>query len=551
MGSPTPLVVPGTYRLADTLAYGTGEPIFIRVTDFDQNLNPSVLDTIVITVTSAIGDSELLRLTETGVSTGVFTGYIQSTNAATVVNDCRLSVAKDQSISTAYNDPADLADSVTDGALMDPFGLVFDSSNGNPIDGAAVTLINVATGLPAAVLCDDGVTPHPSTVVTGSTFSGCGGTITLSPGSYRFPRVTPDTYRLQITTPAGFSFPATVADAQLQTLPGAPFALVVGSRGEGFIINPGPAVQIDVPLDPGTGGLQIVKTAGKTLVAIGDFVPYTLTVRNNNAGGPALNVRISDRLPQGFRYRKGSARLNGVKIADPAISSDGRTLVFSLGNIAASGEVSLRYIAEVAAGTRLGNAENVALAIAPLTSNTARASVFVREELFRDKVILVGRVIVGSCDDTVANDEKGLANARIVLEDGRYVLTDKDGRWHMDNVRPGTHVVQLDLDSLSQDYEVVACEQNTRFAGRSYSQFVNVKGGTLWRADFHVRRKTPEAPEKEAAAPKPKKQPQLVETLPYDEKWLASALPGTEWLHPQESFNPALPAIKIAIKHDP
>lgn len=550
LGTPTPLAIPGNYRLADTLAYSTGEPIFVRVTDFDQNPNPGALDNILITVTSQIGDSELLRLTETGVSTGVFTGYIQSTGAASVINDCRLSVAKDQNINTTYTDPLDAADSATDGALIDPFGLVFDSSNGNPINGTTVTLINVVTGLPAAVLCDDGVTAHPSTVITGSTFAACGGTITLPPGNYRFPRVSPGTYRLQITAPAGFSFPSTVANATLQTLPGNPFALVVGSRGENFILNPGPAVQVDVPLDPRTGGLQITKTAGKTLVAIGDFVPYTLTIRNTNAGGAAINVRISDRLPLGFRYRKGSARLGGTTTADPAISSDGRTLVFSLGSIAASAEVSLRYVAEVAAGARLGNADNVAVALAPLTSNAARASVFVREELFRDQAILIGRVIVGSCDDSVANDERGLANARLVLEDGRYVLTDQEGRWHMDNVRPGTHVVQLDLDSLSKDYEVVACERNTRFAGRSYSQFVNVRGGTLWRADFHVRRKTPEAPGK-AAAPKPKKQLQLVERLPYDEQWLASAQPGTEWLHPAESFNPALPAIKLAVKHDP
>jgi uncharacterized repeat protein (TIGR01451 family) len=566
VGSATPLTVPGVYRLADTLSYGTGEPIFIRVTDFDENLDPAALDTLIVTVTSQIGDSELVRLTETGVSAGIFTGYIQSTGGASVVNDCQLSVGKDQNIDARYVDASDAGDAASDAALFDPFGVVFDSSNGNPIDGVTVTLVNVVTGSPAAVFCDDGVTPHPGTVVTGSTFSACGGDITLPAGSYRFPRVAPDTYRLQITAPAGYAFPSTVADARLQTLPGAPFALVVGSRGENFIVNPGPSLEIDVPLDPSAGSLQIVKVAGKSLVAIGDFVPYTLTIRNTNTGGPVANVRISDRLPQGFRYRKGSARLNGKKIADPNISSDGRTLVFSVGGIVASAEVSLRYVAEVAAGAKLGNAENTASAVAPLTSNTGRASVFVREELFRNKAILIGRVIVGSCDGTVMNDQVGLSNARIVLEDGRYVLTDQEGRWHMDNVRPGTHVVQLDLDSLSGDYEVVACEQNTRFAGRAYSQFVNVKGGTLWRADFHVKRKTassaspaereagPELDERgrgEGAVAKPKKHTQLVEVLPYDDQWLASADPGIEWLHPQQSFNPALPAIKIAVKHDP
>ncbi len=32
---------------------------------------------------------------------------------------------------------------------------------------------------------------------------------------------------------------------------------------------------------------------------------------------------------------------------------------------------------------------------------------------------------------------------------------------------------------------------------------------------------------------------------------LPTAEPGVEWLHPQTSFNPAIPAIKVAVKHDP
>jgi len=32
----------------------------------------------------------------------------------------------------------------------------------------------------------------------------------------------------------------------------------------------------------------------------------------------------------------------------------------------------------------------------------------------------------------------------------------------------------------------MACEENTRFAGNAFSQFVDLQGGTLWRADFHL-----------------------------------------------------------------
>jgi outer membrane protein OmpA-like peptidoglycan-associated protein len=79
---------------------------------------------------------------------------------------------------------------------------------------------------------------------------------------------------------------------------------------------------------------------------------------------------------------------------------------------------------------------------------------------------------------------------RVYLEDGSFVISDKRGMFHFEGVRSGLHVVQLDLDSLPEGYEAFACTENSRFAGRSFSQFVETKGGTLWRTDFHVRKKT-------------------------------------------------------------
>ncbi|NOU01226.1 MAG: DUF11 domain-containing protein, partial [Gallionella sp.] len=242
------------------------------------------------------------------------------------------------------------------------------------------------------------------------------------------------------------------------------------------------SVTVNVPV------LTIEKIAEKTVASTGDFVPYTLNIKSTVA---TINAQIADHPPVGFRYQKGSARLNGTAMADPIVAADTGTLTFSLTNVPSPAVV--RYVLEITPAAHTGTAENTAAAISGATSNTAHATVLVREELFRNKSILIGRVIDGSCDDQVENDETGLANARILLQDGTYALTDKAGRWHIDNVRPGTHVVQLDLDSLPKDYEVVACEKNDRFAGRSYSQFVNLRAGSLWRADFHVQKKAPVA----------------------------------------------------------
>ena len=681
--------------LAPGSAYSPKEPIFLRVTSYDANINPLVNDHVVVTLTTSNGDSEVVQLTETGPSTGVFVGAIPSSasGAAVTINDGIIAVSPNETITAVYSHTNCSGTMIanTSTAAIDPYGVVFNSATGAAVNGAAVSFFNTSRGSTATVYCDDGVTVLTQPVTSGSP-TNCDAT--MIPGGFRFPQVAGGSYKLVITPPLGNAFPSSVPAATLALLSiGTPAAAPVilgnpggatpgGSYGGAFTLA-GPAVKVDVPVDSGAMVLTIQKTSDLTTAGIGDFVPYTLSITNNTATAFA-SAQIADYLPSGFRYQKGSARLNGVAIADPVISADARTMTFSL-NLAASATATVRYVVAVTPAAQTGAADNSAAATGGLTSNTAHASIVVTQDLYSDKAFLVGRVIDGSCDASVDNNAKGLANARIVMEDGTYIQTDQDGRWHIDNVRPGTHVVQLDLDSLPKDYEVVACEKNDRFAGRSYSQFVNPRGGTLWRADFHVQKKAPEKvritqtlsaqaandktivtlalvssaevtgysatvilPESaryvpgsarlngapiadpdsmekvlifrshahpapwqdqytfavedvppnatidsmvrftpparpaqnlpvahitlasaapasvatsvevavEAADIRPAKasdddSTQLVEKLPYDAAWLASAQPGNEWLHPQESFHPNLPVIKAAVKHAP
>ena len=708
LGNTAPTAMPASLLLAavnDTSgkpvsAYSRNEPIFVRVVSYDSNINPAVADTILVSLTTVNGgDSELVQLTETGSSTGIFVAaiptFFAATGSAPTLNDGIVTIAAHNEIITGIYNHSDCTSgaiiSSSSSGLIDPYGIVFDSASGAAIDGATVTLVDNATNLPASVFCDDGVTVMPQPVISGSP-TLCDAT--MIPGGFRFPQVAAGNYKVTVTPPGIYTYPSAVPAASLPALVGSPLVAPSilgnpgvtpgGSYGGAFILW-GPAVKIDIPLDPGSNSVTILKSVGKTVVSTGDFVPYTLAVTNDSATLPLIGGMVADRLPLGFRYQSGSMLLNGLPSADPVISADASTLTFSL-TLAAAASSTIQYVLEVTPGAHTGNAENIAVATGGIVSNTARASVFVREDLYRNKSILIGRVIDGSCDNKVDNDATGLSNARIVLEDGTYILTDLEGRWHIDNVRPGTHVVQLDVDSLPKDYEVVACEENSRFAGRKFSQFVNLQPGSLWRADFHVQKKTPVAPRLsqtlsaqqngditvvslalvsetevtgytatvmlpefgnfrpgsaklngattddpviadralifrsqarpgqwqdqysfevehipsnatikslvrftppgraaqnipvaqidlvnhapasfmtsadvlvEAADLRPAKTSQdddaaqLVEILPYDAAWLSTAKSGVEWLHPQEDFLPALPAIKAAVKYVP
>ena len=484
-GATTPLDLTQPVPLISPTQFHVGEPVFIRLTDGDQNNDPAVAETAVVTLQDdKTGDREVLRLTETGPNTGVFLGYVQSSTQPATSYNGLLSLVNDSNVIASYIDASDPVDTTNVTALVDPYGIIFNSATGQPVDGATVTLVNSATGSPATVYGDDGIATFPATITAGGTATDSSGRVySFSPGGYRFPFINAGRYRLDVLPPAGYRSPSSATTAALQALPGGPFTIAdPGSRSEEFTVNAGPSIHIDIPVDPVSTRLYLIKSAGKETAAIGDFVPYSLTVENIDTVSMVPGVTITDRLPNGFRYRKGSVRLNSSSAADPSISGDGRSVTLTIGDLGAAAKATITYVAEVGAGASLGKAVNSAIAYGSLgqTSNTATATVVVTEDLFGSKATIVGSVLDG------CGNERGIAGVRIFLEDGTYVVTDKNGMYHFTAVNPGTHVVQVDTVTVPEKYELKMCDENTRFAGRAFSQFVDLQGGSLWRADFHV-----------------------------------------------------------------
>lgn len=491
-GSTAPIDLSRPIPLAPATQLHQGDPLFIRVTDLDQNLDRNRVETVFVTVTNpANGDIEVLLLTETGADTGIFAAYLPTTRSAVAGHNGSMSVSEGSILSTRYVDIVDGSDTSATAILVDPYGVVFDSVTGQPVNGATITMINTATGLPAAVWGDDGVSIYPSTLTSGGGASDNSGQIYIfEPGGYRFPFVQPGTYRFEVTPPPGYSFPSTIATTAIQALPGAPYAIVNGSRSEVFVINPGPALRIDLAVDPAPAALWVQKSAGRDTAGHGDFVPYQISISNTSKTVSAGTVQLLDTLPTGFRLRKGSVKINNLQAADPSFSADGRTLTFSLGTLASGAAATVDYVAEVTAGASIGTAINTAVASSSgLSSNIAHASVKVRDDFLRTRSTLMGRVTTGTCSEETGDGPDGVAGMRIYLEDGSFVVSDQRGLFHFEGVRPGLHVVQLDLDSLPDGYEAFPCTENSRFAGRAFSQFVETQGGTLWRTDFHIRAK--------------------------------------------------------------
>ncbi|MFT5804562.1 MAG: putative repeat protein (TIGR01451 family), partial [Candidatus Paceibacteria bacterium] len=506
--------VPGLVNLVVTRTIKAGQPVFIRVTDLDQNSDAMVREQITVQLdVGSSGDREYLKLMETGVDTGIFVGYVQSAENESVTGSCMLGVVKNESIVSRYTDAFDNTDVADSMVLVDPFGKVFSTVDGHLINGVSVTLVNARTGLAAKVFGDGpNFAVYPSTVVTGVVVTDAAGQVYEAPtGEYRFPFVEAGDYQLVLDDlPTGSIFPTSLENELIVDLSGGPFEIVTGSRGEVFPVPVGPALHVDLPVDEPSGEMFVSKQASKATVAVGDFLQYRLSI-TNTAGTQLNETYVLDYLPAGFRYQQGSLRINDVKVADPAMAVDARSLKIDLPTVSGDA-VMISYVTEVTAGANAGPAVNEARVVGELvaTTNVATARVMVTNDLYRDKAILLGQVSLAQCESeeiksanatpagrksnragSQAGGLQGIAGVRLFLEDGSYVITDDKGFWHIEGVEPGVHVVQLDVDSLGERYEASPCNTNTRFAGATYSQFVDVKAGTLWRADFKIQEKAP------------------------------------------------------------
>jgi len=204
-------------------------------------------------------------------------------------------------------------------------------------------------------------------------------------------------------------------------------------------------------------------------------------------------VTLEDLLPAGFRYILGTARLNGVALADPA-GGVGRQLVFDVGNVPGNAVFELTYYVRLGVGSQQGDGVNRATAVFPgarglaIRSNTALFKVNVQGGVFSNEGCIVGKVFLDCDGNRVQNLNKdgtvelGIPGVRLVMLDGSYVVTDSEGKYSLCGVKPQTHVIKVDRTTLPAGSRLLPSSNRNAAVGSSL--IVDMKGGELARADF-------------------------------------------------------------------
>ncbi|MEO0548286.1 MAG: OmpA family protein [Pseudomonadota bacterium] len=436
-------------------------------------------------------DTLFVRLLETAPNSGLFRAEIpfalseveagQGRDCAPGIEEqCILrSSSGDRLLATIF-DPGTKVE-LQDLAVVDPLGLVFDSTTLEPVPMALVH-IQTQDGQPAI---DPDTGNQLAVQETGID------------GRYTIPRLASGLYEIFVITPQDYTFPSIVApdvfsgrrivDDRSYGRDGHSGISASGLFNASFADTP---PVIDVPIDPDLtlGQLSLEKEAAKDIVSFGDTLTYTLTTRNGS-NAVLLDVEIVDAPPQGFRFVEGSAALNGVPLTITR-GPDARGLTFPIGRLEIGETAVVTYRLQVGPEARTGERTNVAVAAGrtggsvPAVSPRATEAVQVRDDgLLSDRAYLIGSVWADADGDGVRDElEVGLPGARVWLEDGTWVETDELGRYSLYGLQPGLRIARLDPETLPQGYN--AHRTTSRQLGDGEMRFVGLVAGDLHRADF-------------------------------------------------------------------
>ncbi|MCM2410017.1 hypothetical protein MMC39_28940 [Anabaena sp. CCAP 1446/1C] len=238
--------------------------------------------------------------------------------------------------------------------------------------------------------------------------------------------------------------------------------------------------------------IQIIKTGDRATAEPGDTAIYRVSLKNQS-DADLNNIIVTDNLPLGFQFLPKSVRgeLEGNPVSVTS-EINGNTITFRTNiTLLSSKVINIAYAVQLTNDAQRGTGRNSAIVNAQRIDNgfsvkdgPATHQLKIRPGIVSDCGTLIGRVFLDkNFDGEQQNDEPGIPNAVIFLQDGNRITTDPNGLFSVANVLPGSHTGVLDLSSVPG----YALAPNHKFRERnSQSRLVRLEPGGLVRMNFAV-----------------------------------------------------------------
>jgi uncharacterized repeat protein (TIGR01451 family) len=244
--------------------------------------------------------------------------------------------------------------------------------------------------------------------------------------------------------------------------------------------------------------IRIDKSSDRAVAEPGDTVVYRLSVKNL-AESTLKDVIVTDALPLGFRLDNKSIRaVIGDQIVNVTTNSSDRGITFTYNGELATGQtLNILYGALLTPDSVRGSGINTANVTATalrtgdsiisnpnVSDGPAKHKLRVEAGILSSCGTIIGRVFVDkNFDGEQQENEPGIPNAVIFLQDGNRITTDANGLFSVANVLPGYWTGVLDLTSLPG----YAIAPNLKFKERnSQSRLVHLEPSGLVKMNFAV-----------------------------------------------------------------
>jgi len=221
------------------------------------------------------------------------------------------------------------------------------------------------------------------------------------------------------------------------------------------------------------GRLEVVKSASPSVVELGSEITYTVEVFNPSSIATVTELRIEDRIPAGTVYVESSATIDG-ELIEPVVE-EGVLHFTGLKELGPGKRLTLLYRLRLVEYTG-DSLQNRVLAAGTVLSEEYSAYVTTAPSVV-DVKILKPMNLAGGISGRLYVDENGNGYydeddtaplpVRLLLQDGSFAVSDREGLFHFDRLSPGSHVLKIDIDTTP--YKLAPLQDSRSLKdGRSY-----------------------------------------------------------------------------------
>lgn len=227
--------------------------------------------------------------------------------------------------------------------------------------------------------------------------------------------------------------------------------------------------------------LRVIQSPNQVEAVVGQIITYTIKVSNIHSNAVIDDTELINILPDKLRYISSS-----LKRTSFPCKRKKQQATIHIGTLSPGETATIRFKAKVRPRAR-GTLENVSFAqgqivgIHTVESFATKSQLKVlQQSIFSSKAWVFGYTYVDINRNNQYDEGKEpvIPNVKVYMEDGRYAITDSNGRYSFDNVEDGTHVLAIDLHTLPSQFKLSQKGRNGR------TRFAHIKGSTPWRTDF-------------------------------------------------------------------